>query len=229
MKKVFWITVALLWAVAPMAAQTPERSYIEVTGSNTVRVLPDMIYLEFTIDERVTKGRTELEEVEKNMIEALEGLGIDTKKELKLTASESSTLKKKKLLSYKNYSLIAKDGESVALIFDALKEVGITSMRIVKTTHSRLKELQSEARKNAMLDAVERATELAGVINQEVGKAFYIRDNGRVDYYEYTPRVMYAKGINSAVNEDMAIEEESAIESKEIEIRYEVYVKFELN
>lgn len=224
MKKMMILAALLIVSMGAMA-QEKERDCIEVTGRYTLKVQPDIINLRITIDEAATKGKTNLEEVEKKMLSTLTTIGVDTKKDLKMLTSESS-LTKKKMLSSRSYQLVAHDAESVQVIFAALDEIGITSIEIESTTHSRLKELQSDARKKAMEDAKAKATDLAETVGQTVGRAFYIRDDGGQDYVDYSPRLYMMKAANSVSLEDEAVGQ--PIESKDIEIKYNVYVKFEL-
>ncbi len=206
MKRLIIAAVLLLAAAgaeAQNARQNEYQSYVEVNGVAEREVDPNRIYLSITINEQNSKGKITVEEQERKMLEVLRELGIDVKTQLRVSDITSSTVKRTRALTVKNYQLLLTDTSLVSEVYASLQQAGITSIAIEKVSHSDLETLRAEVRNEAMRNARTTASELAQAIGQTIGKAFYI------NYYNNfaQPTVYRMKAANIMLAEGAAADE----------------------
>lgn len=229
MKTVCIVGIFLLWAFCGMA-QTGgknfiDQNYMEVTGTAEMEVVPDEIYLKIVISEK-DKGKKKLEEQEKRMIEALEKLGIEVRKDLlvkDLTSDfKNYFLKRAAILTEKEYELCMHGSEKVGPLVLALEAAGISNISVDRVNHSQLEKYRREVKVNAVKAAKEKAEAFAEALGQQVGSALYVAEN---DNGYYTPQKMVA---NIRVRGTNVLEESPVLDFKKIQLKYSVIVCFEL-
>ncbi len=146
-----------------------DQNYIEVTGKSEMEITPDMIYLKILISENDTKNKVSVSELETKMVNALEELGIDLKKDLALKDYSSNykfyLLGKTDIMLTKEYQLLVHDGQTVGKVFRELEELGISNITIEKLDHSKITDYRMEVKINAMKAAKEKAYLLANAID----------------------------------------------------------------
>ena len=180
MKKFFIASLALiaLMLSAPLSAQDLGQTIptVSVNGSAQLKVLPDEIYITIKLDESDTKGKVTLEEQRRNMFAALKKAGVDAEKQLSVVDMNSSYYRRKGALAVTQYELKVATAEAVGKVFEALEKAGIPNVNVTRTAYSKMEELRSEARKAAMVNAQQRARELADAVGQSVGACYEIND-----------------------------------------------------
>ena len=149
-------------------------SFVEVSSSAYREVVPNLVYLSITINERESKGRITVEEQERDMVAALKELGIDTKTDLRVSDMSSSQLKRTQAVKTKSYQLKMTDIALVGSVYMALNEIGITTINIESVTNTNKDRIEDELRVEAVRNARANAKLMAEAIDQTVGKAFYI-------------------------------------------------------
>jgi|TARA_B110000305_G_C19385670_1_gene612083 hypothetical protein len=91
-----------------------DQPFLETTAKVDSLVEPDRLYLSILIQEKEDRDRTSVEKQEREMATALEALGIDLKKQLKIEDLASNYkkyfLRKKSVLKSKSYELVVFDG-----------------------------------------------------------------------------------------------------------------------
>ena len=93
--------------------------------------------------------------------------------------------------------------------------------------YSKMEELRSEARKAAIINAQQRARELAEAVGQSIGACYEIND-----YTTTTQPVVYRSKVmlaNSASLDAATVEAEPNVEFEQIVVSYNVSAKFLLN
>ena len=231
MKKIFILLSAIVIALAvdfiPAQAQTVEMiPTVSVNGSSLVRVVPDEIYLSIKLDESDTKGRVALDEQRRKMFSALKKAGVDAEKQLFVQDMSSTYFRRSQSLSATQYELKLSSADAVRKVFEALDEAGITNVNVTRTSHSNLEGLRSEARRKAMIDAQQRARELAEAVGQSIGACYEISD------YTTSVQPVYRKNMlmTTARSMDTAVvEAEPDVQFEQIEINYTISAKFYLN
>ena len=228
MKKLIAMAVVALMTL-PAAAQMQEAypSYIQVTGRAEKELTPDEFYLQIVINERDSKGKISVESPQRDMVAVLRKLGVDVEKQLKMANLSSEFFKKNTSVAMAKYQLQLGSSGEVAKVWQALDDLGISNISILKVTHSQLDKYKQEVRLEAMRNARESAQEMAGAIGQTIGKCFYIYDsNSNVLPVMYDNAVLMRSAKAAADAESAA--EEDPLEFKTIKLEYGVQAKFVL-
>ena len=200
---------------------------VSVNGSSQVKVLPDEIYISIKLDESDTKGKVTLEEQRRSMFAALKKAGVDAEKQLSVVDMNSSFYRRRGALAVTQYELKVATAEQVGKVFEALEKAGIPNVNVTRTAYSKMEELRSEARKAAIINAQQRARELAEAVGQSIGACYEIND-----YTTTTQPVVYRSKMmlaNSASLDAVAEEAEPNVEFEQIVVSYNVSAKFLLN
>lgn len=228
MKKLIAMAVVALMAL-PAAAQMQEAypSYIQVTGRAEKELTPDEFYLQIVINERDSKGKISVESQQRDMVAVLRKLGVDVEKQLKMANLSSEFFKKNTSVAMAKYQLQLGSSGEVAKVWQALDDLGISNISILKVTHSQLDKYKQEVRLEAMRNARESAQEMAGAIGQTIGKCFYIYDsNSNVLPVMYDNAVLMRSA--KAVADAESVAEEDPLEFKTIKLEYGVQARFVL-
>ena len=228
MKKLIAMAVVALMAL-PAAAQMQEAypSYIQVTGRAEKELTPDEFYLQIVINERDSKGKISVESQQRDMVAVLRKLGVDVEKQLKMANLSSEFFKKNTSVAMAKYQLQLGSSGEVAKVWQALDDLGISNISILKVAHSQLDKYKQEVRLEAMRNARESAQEMAGAIGQTIGKCFYIYDsNSNVLPVMYDNAVLMRSA--KAVADAESVAEEDPLEFKTIKLEYGVQAKFVL-
>src|SRR5690606_14146294 len=151
---------------------------IETYGVADTLVTPDRIYLQINLQEKDTKGKVSVEELEEKMINYLKSINIDLKKNLVLKDVSSNFrkyfLKQQDVQKVKNYQLLVFDAKTVALVLVGLEEIGISNVTLDRTEYSKIDSLRTTLKVKALKKAKNEAQLLASSINQKIGEALYI-------------------------------------------------------
>ena len=200
---------------------------VSVNGSSQLKVSPDEIYISIKLDESDTKGRVTLEEQRRSMFAALKKAGVDAEKQLSVVDMNSSFYRRRGALAVTQYELKVATAEQVGKVFEALEKAGIPNVNVTRTAYSKMEELRSEARKAAIVNAQQRARELAEAVGQSIGACYEIND-----YTTTTQPVVYRSKMmlaNSASLDAATEEAEPNVEFEQIVVSYNVSAKFLLN
>ncbi len=228
MKRLILLAVAALVAL-PAAAQMQEAypSYIQVNGRAEMEVTPDEFYLQIIINERDSKGKISVESQQRDMIAALKRLGIDVDRQLRMANLSSEFFKKNTSVAMAKYQLQLGSSAEVARAWQALDNLGISDVSILKVSHSKIDQYKEQVRVAAIRNARQNAETLAEAIGQSVGKCFYIYDsNSNVMPVMYDNMMLMRSAKASGAVEMQA--EEEPLEFKTIRLEYNVQTKFVL-
>jgi uncharacterized protein YggE len=207
-----------------------DQNYIEITGTAETLVTPNEIYVAITLTEKNHKKT--IEEQEKLLLANLKSLGIDTDKELSVSNFQGiytkRFLKRNEVEKVKKYQLIVHDGETLSKTFNVLDRLNITNVNVAKVSHSDLEKIRRETKIKSLVVAKEKAKEYAEAIDQEIGRALFIKELEPSSVNSYNNIAI--RGINSS---NRAYRQNSlpAIEYltfKKINITATVLTKFEL-
>jgi uncharacterized protein YggE len=224
------VMIALLLAVAVQAqdqkAQVPQ---ISVSGEGKVKVTPDQatVTVGFQNSGKDAKEvKTLNDEVVDRVIKFLKKSGIpatDYKtSNVSLYKGYDYEKKKNNFQASQTLSITLKDLSKYDEIMMGLNDAGINSIQGVEFKSSKMEDFEKEARKRAMLNAKQKASDYVSVLGQKVGKALLITDNTQ----SYIPQPMYKGNVMAMATEDSTPKETLAI--GEIEINTNVSVTFAL-
>jgi len=210
-----------------------DQPYLETTSKVDTLIAPDKIYLTILLMEKDSKGKLSVEELESKMINKLQILGIDIKKQLSLKDFSSNfkkyLLKSQDVQKAKQFSLLVYDANIAGKVIQKLEEENISNITLEKTEYSKLEQLKLILKSDAVLKAKEIATNLAKPLNQKVGIALYISDMETNVINSLTGRVsgIVIRGMSSMTeSNDKNYTPDIEIEKMKVEVS--VNVKFRL-
>ncbi|WP_299016230.1 SIMPL domain-containing protein [uncultured Polaribacter sp.] len=205
------------------------KPFIEVVGTSEKEIIPDEIYLDIFLNERMEKGqKVNLEYLENQLKQELKNLGIPENN--LFIADVNAVIAKtgwftKEQLSKAKYSLKVNSAVKLKMFFDCLDDLKITKVNIAKATHSKITELREENRINAIKAAKNKAIYLLNAIDEKVGKSLIVNEiNNKNNQNFATANTLqvnnYSAGI-SKINRGQSI-----IQFEKIVIKTSIYVKF---
>jgi uncharacterized protein YggE len=229
MKKV--ILIIALCFVSFINAQEQKNGVpqISVNGEGKVTVTPDQAVVKVGF-QNSGKDAKEVKSLNDEVVDRVV-------KFLKKSAIASTDYKTNNVSLYKSYdyekkksnfqanqtlSITLKDLSKYDEIMTGLNDAGINAIQGVEFKSSKMEEYEKEARKNAMLNAKQKAIDYVSVLGQKVGKALLITDNSQT----YYPQPMFKGNVMAMAVEDAAPRETLAI--GEIVINANVNVTFVL-
>lgn len=221
------VTIIILLITCTLMAQEAIKPTVDVSGEGIVRVVPDEVTINLRV-ENTGNNAKELKQQNDRIVNEVLSFIRSQKIEDKHVKTEYIRLSKNYDYNSKKYNYAANQSISVKLtnldkyetLMNGLMESGINRIDGISFSSSERSTLESEARKKAVADALKKAKEYAGVLNQGVGKAISIREN--VNYSPPTP--IY----RSAMQMDSSGGAEQTMAPGEMEVRVVIYISFEL-
>ncbi len=219
--------VCILFTTALVSQNTLPKPYIEVRGESEIEVVPDEIYLDIKLDEKVERGKKlTIASLEREFKNALNKIGIP---EDNLSIADVNAVLAKtgwwreEVLASANYSLKVNGADKLKQVFEYLKKMEISDVNITKATHSNLKELKNKNSITAIQNAKKKADELLAAIGEKTGKPIVVNEiNNNQPYYA---NVNYLRSDNNKLNKTEGYESK-VVEFKKIKIKSTIYVKF---
>lgn len=230
MKKLFLTAVAILAVALPTAvAQVTEQfpCYADVSGYAERNVTPDTFYLNIVIAEKDSKGKISVESQQRDMMRALQSLGIDTEKQLTMVDMTGEYFKKNNTLVTAQYRLKLTSAADVRKVYSAMSDLAISNVSMRSVSYSKIDEVRNEVRIEAIKNARDKAEMLAQAVNQRIGSCIRINDYSRDATEEVV--TMNARIFKAAANADSMVEEvEEPLEFKPIKVTGNVNARFVL-
>ncbi len=207
-----------------------DQPYLETTAKVDTLVKPDIIYLDILLQEKDSRNRISVEELENKMAVRLEFIGIDLKKQLTLSDLASNfkkyLLKRKDVLKSKAYKLKIFDAQTAGKVLVELENIGISNISLDKTEYSKIEELKMTLKSKAVQKAKIQAEYLVAPLNQKVGGALFIVDKYYQGYgYEESLDKVVVLGYSSRKKAKYKPVE---IEFKPIKVETTVTIKFSI-
>jgi uncharacterized protein YggE len=214
MKKTLLILAVLCMATS-YSQEQKQIPMINVSGEGKVKIAPDQALISVSIETKGTKAEEVKRENDKKMDAIL--------KFIKKSNIAKEDFQTQRISLNPNYDYEKKKHNYIAThdeLTEGLVDEGINRIDNVEFKSSKMKELQSDARKLAIKDAKAKAEDFVSVLGQKVGKAILISDNSQI--YVPQPR-MYAMKASNAMDESTPRE---TLAIGEIEIIANVSVSF---
>lgn len=230
MKNLFFAAVAAAcMTVATATAQVVEEKfpcYVEVTGYAERNVTPDTFYLTIVIAEKDSKGKISVESQQRDMMRVLRSMGVDTEKQLTMVDMTGEYFKKNNTLVTAQYRLKLTSAADVRKVYGLLSDMGISNVSMRSVSYSKIAEVRDEVRIESIRNAREKASMLAGALEQQIGDCIRINDYSR-DAGEETV-MTYARSMKLAANADGAMMEDESdpLEFKPIKVTANVNARF---
>ncbi|WP_424493712.1 SIMPL domain-containing protein [Salinimicrobium sp. GXAS 041] len=216
------ILLTILFSIVGFAQQ--QNYGVTVTGEGTVYVVPNEVVIRARVEhsgESASEVKMQNDEVVSKILKFLKNKGILSKN----VRTEYINLNKDYNYNTKEYSYSANQAISIHLeeldsyeeIMAGLLESGLNRIDAVNFKTSRQEEIKSEARKLAVLNAKEKASELVQPLGQKLGQAFQISE---VENARFVP-VMQAMEMKSDRSGG-----EQTIAPGELEVTVKINVSF---
>ncbi len=226
--------ILLICALFPFAvgAQVPldaAKPYIEVVGVGEMEIVPNEIYISFTLKERMDgKKKIEIDSQEKELKKQLQKAEFDLEK-LSLADASSGfvTVKRKKqeVLASKNYVIkVATTGE-IASVFEVLDNVEALNADITRVAHSEIEKYRKEVKILAMKAAKEKAGYLLEAVGETVGKPLMIQEREMYDDIMPVTRMANMKAM-AMEDSGLAAEDIPELTFQKIKLKYSVFARF---
>lgn len=220
MKRILLLLVMLIGA-ATFAQE--QQNTVSVIGTGTVNIIPDKVLINSRI-EHTGKSAVEVkkqnDKVVNDVIKYLKSQGIASEniqtEYIRLNKEFNYNTKDTFYSANQAISIELQDLKKYEDIMSGLLNSGLNRIDGIEFMTSKKEELQSEARKKAVLDAQMKAKEYAEALGQEIGKAIRISEI-QTDHYQPVYRVMEMKQDSS---------EQETIAPGEMEVRVKVNVDF---
>ena len=207
-----------------------EKPYIEVVGSGEMEVVPNEIYIGFTLKERMDgKNKITIESQEADLKKQLQKAGFNLDKlSLADASADYVTVKRKnkEVLASKNYVMKVATTSEIASVFEVLDNVQALNGDITRVAHSEIEKYRKEVKILAMKAAKEKAGYLLEAIGETVGKPLMIQE--RETYDDIRPMMIRGKAAGVQAEYEMADEAVPEISFQKIKLKYSVFARFEI-
>jgi uncharacterized protein len=226
-KLILLLVMATSTIFAQDVKQVPQ---ISVSGEGKIKVVPDEAMITVSV-ENTSKDAAEAkkanDEVADKVLKLIKQKGIATTdfqtQRMNLYKNYDYNTKKSNYVANQTIAIHLKDLSKYDDLMMALVETGINGIQEVEFKSSKIKELEKQARKEALLDALAKAEDYVSVLKgQKVGKALLINDNSQT----YYPQPQF-KAVRAMAMESDAVQKET-IAIGEIEIIATVTATFVL-
>ena len=209
-----------------------DQNYIEVIGKSEMEIIPDRIYIKVNLNEKDTKNKISIAELEKSMITALQGIGVDVSKDLLIKDISSNfkyyLLTKNAILLTKEYQILVRDAKTAGQLFIELEKIGISNVSIENLDHSNMEQFRKEVKINAIIAAKDKAESLTKALNQNIGRALFIQELDNSSEGLRNSNTIRIRGISSGIYGSNAPSPALDFDFEKIKIEYSVLCRFEL-
>lgn len=177
------LVVLLLMTTIMNAQTTNSASTVDVSGEGIVTVTPDEVTIRVRVEntgKNTTVVKQQNDRTVNDVLAFLKSMGIDPKD----VQTEYINLQKNYEYNTKTYNYAANQSISIKVrnltkyeaIMNGLLESGINRVDGISFSSSEEATLESQARKKAILNAKQKATEYAAALDQKIGKAASISE-----------------------------------------------------
>lgn len=196
--------------ISTMAFAQENIPMVSVTGEGTVKVVPDEVLIKARVEhsgDSASVVKDQNEKVVNTILKFLKSEGIPSKN----IQTEYLRLDKQKNYDTKEYYFAANQAISIKLddlknyekIMSGLMESGLNRIDGIEFQSSEKKALEAKARKEAMLDAKDKASQLASAIGQKIGQAQMISEMG-TNHFQPVQRMAQMKAFDSTAEQTIA-------------------------
>jgi uncharacterized protein YggE len=229
----FLFTVQTTYSQTVTAVVEDKTKKIEVTGSAEIEIVPDEIYVNFTLQEYYDKSKKkiDIDQIQKDFLDRCTKAGIskDRIQIQNMSGFDQNNWywrKKKKeqpdMLASTVYIIKFTTAADIDKLVNTLDDNATTNMYISRTSHSQIEDYRKQMKVKALQAAKAKAQYLCEGIGEKVGKALYIQE------IENQGPVMYGRmEMSNAMmkSQDSANE---GIDFQKIKVRMEVLARFEI-
>ncbi len=230
MKKLQTVLLILIATFSFSQTKTDAKPFIEITGTAKEEVIPNEIYLDVPVEERIEKGKKiTIQEIETALKKELQSCGV-SEKSLSISNLNSKLVKtgwwNKEILATADYELKINDASILKDVFEIFERLNIKNARITKASHDNIINIRKKVRISAIKAAKEKADYLLNAIGEQTGKPLLVRDVGNEQINNFTfANTAYKQ--NKLLSREVNLKQGN-IQFQNITISSSIYVKFEI-
>lgn len=251
MKKIT-LLLAIATSTFSLQAQTntqpgcyPFPKTISVTGSASMEIIPDEIYVQVDLREYKKKGedKTELDKIKTDFQANCKAVGI-ADADISVASYDGYNLaniwqrrkKDPELLASISYQIKFGSTRLVDDLVNKLDDQATNNFRITRTSHSKIVEYRRQLKVQAVKAAKEKATYLTEAVNEQLGQAIEINEPEESISSDVVSNVYRDNYKSVAVNELRLDQSKNAyygltdagVDYRKIKLRFEVKVLYAL-
>lgn len=185
-------------------------SLVNVTGKGTVNVTPDQVLIKARIEHTgrsASEVKAQNDKVVNEILQYLKSQDIPSKniqtEYINLNKDYNYNTKETFYSANQAISILMEDISKYEKLMSGLLESGLNRIDGIQFKSSKKEALETEARKKAILDAKEKATQIAQALGQEIGKAHTVNEM-ESNNFPQPYRAMELKSADSAGEETLA-------------------------
>lgn len=240
---VFMTVISILMNSCRSNSSNPEIKHkIEVMGSSEMELVPDEIYLTFTLKEYLKdKNKIKIENIKKTFLEVCKNAGLNDKDISIANYNGNETYdyywyyrrkKEPNFVASISYQIKVKSMDVIDKIVDEMNSDAVENFYINKVSHSNIEEKRKEVKNNAVLACKTKAEGMLNSIGEKIGNALLIQEieNDMAS----TPSYGYA-GIEDNLNSNFISKSNFELDNssinpdiKSIKLRYVIKAEFEI-
>lgn len=244
--KLFVLILAVSFSTVLISCQeddnkTESQKKIEVTGSAEMEIVPNEIYMTFTLKEYldVAKKKVKLESIKTDFLTLCKTVGVA---DSNISISSYTGNERWDYYWYKrrktepdfmgsiSYAVKVSSSDILDKIVAGLNENAIDNFNISKTSHSDIEQLRKEVKTKALIASKAKADYLAKSIGEKLGEALLIQeiDDSYMGYYSNYSNERSNSNVVSQTAMSLEGDNSSAPNFQKIKLRYEMKVEFKL-
>ncbi len=204
--------------------------YIEVTGEGEMEIVPDEIFLRFTLKEHYDgKNKTALDKLEKELREllaknkfSLENLSLANANADYITIKRQ----KKDVLQSKDFILKVSTTTELTNLWNILDEVDAQNAFVSRVDHSRMEEFEKEVKIKAVKNAKEKADYLLSAVGEKSGMILFLQERENFAPMYMTKSMQRSEVAIADDGSGTATPAEPEISFQKIKLNYKVFARF---
>jgi uncharacterized protein YggE len=202
---------------------------ISVSGSASMEVVPDEIFVQINLKEyKNGSKKVDLNKLESELVAAVKALKIPEENLMVQNISGYNwNWKKRKsedFLATKSFKLKVSDLKKINELVNKLDSEGINSMNVVSYEHSKIEEFRKQLKIEAIKAAKEKAEYLLAAVDEELGGVIEVNENSSVPIPNtWRPGNASNRMMEMSFNDQSY---ESNLEFQKIKLSSEIYVVF---
>lgn len=209
MKRILFTALFFVFFIG--TAQESSLSLISVTGKGTMKVVPDNVLIKARIEhtgKSASEVKAQNDKVVNEIIKYMKSQNIPSKnfqtEYLTLNKDHNYNSKETFYSANQAISIQLEDLSKYEAFMKGLLESGLNRIDGIQFQSTKKEELESEARKKAVINAQEKAREFAQALNQEIGKAHTINEIENGNFPRPMYRTLEMESADSAQQETLA-------------------------
>ncbi len=228
--KLKFIPVLLLALFQLKAQNDSAKNFIEVIGEAEIEVVPDEIFIAFTLEEReLDDEEIGLDQAEKALSDTLQSLGIKAPVLTNSNAYTSQFFFSRRQEERREYQVMVQDAQSLKTVFEILKKIGAVKANIEKLSHSKIEELESGTRLKAIENAIEKADDMLAPLRQKRKAPMLIIEHPSSNPTIINGGLPSQYDLNSFRYQEPSRSTKENLSFQKLLIQVRIYVKFEID